>query len=66
MDLLIEKAKKRNIRIIMDLVINHTSTEHWWFKEAAKGKDNPTEIIIFGEIKNNWGSFLAVRHGKIR
>lgn len=33
-DLLVKEAKKRNIRIIMDLVCNHTSTEHPWFKEA--------------------------------
>ncbi len=38
---LIGEAKKRNIRIIMDLVLNHTSDEHRWFKEAKKGRDNP-------------------------
>ncbi len=38
---LIGEAKKRNIRIIMDLVLNHTSDEHRWFKEAKKGWDNP-------------------------
>ncbi|GIO43361.1 glycoside hydrolase family 13 protein [Paenibacillus apis] len=41
MDELIEKAKLRNIRIIMDLVVNHTSDEHPWFIEARQGKDNP-------------------------
>ena len=41
MDELIEEAKSRNIRIIMDLVVNHTSDEHAWFVEAKKGKDNP-------------------------
>ncbi|MGX7024390.1 glycoside hydrolase family 13 protein [Vagococcus hydrophili] len=41
MDELIEEAKKRDIRIIMDLVVNHTSDEHAWFVEAKKGKDNP-------------------------
>ena len=41
MDELIEEAKKRDIRIIMDLVVNHTSDEHAWFIEAKKGKDNP-------------------------
>ncbi len=41
MDELIAQAGKRNIRIIMDLVLNHTSDEHPWFLEAKKGKDNP-------------------------
>lgn len=41
MDELIAEAKKRNIRIVMDLVVNHTSDEHKWFIEAKKGKDNP-------------------------
>lgn len=41
MDELIAEAKKRGIRIIMDLVLNHTSDEHRWFLEAKKGKDNP-------------------------
>ncbi|KUP25146.1 alpha-glucosidase [Paenibacillus sp. DMB5] len=41
MDELIEQAGHRNIRIIMDLVVNHTSDEHPWFIEARKGKDNP-------------------------
>ena len=41
MDELIAEAKKRDIRIIMDLVVNHTSDEHAWFIEAKKGTDNP-------------------------
>ena len=41
MDRLISEAKKHHIRIIMDLVLNHTSDEHFWFREALKGKDNP-------------------------
>lgn len=40
-DLLIKSAHERNIRIILDLVINHTSDEHPWFIEAKKSKDNP-------------------------
>lgn len=41
MDELIEQAKRRNIRMIMDLVVNHTSDEHPWFIEARSGRDNP-------------------------
>ncbi|MET3941642.1 glucan 1,6-alpha-glucosidase [Paenibacillus sp. PvP094] len=41
MEALIHEAGKRDIRIIMDLVLNHTSDEHPWFQEAKKGKDNP-------------------------
>jgi len=41
MDELIKQAEKRNIKIIMDLVVNHTSDEHKWFIESRKSKDNP-------------------------
>ena len=41
MEELIQEAKKREIRIIMDLVLNHTSDEHPWFQEAKKSKENP-------------------------
>lgn len=41
MDEFLREANKRNIKIIMDLVVNHTSDEHQWFVEAKKGKDNP-------------------------
>ncbi len=41
METLIQEAKKHNIRIIMDLVLNHSSDEHRWFKEAKKSRENP-------------------------
>ena len=41
MEELISEAGKRGIRIIMDLVLNHTSDEHFWFVEAKSGKENP-------------------------
>ncbi|MCC7697109.1 glycoside hydrolase family 13 protein [Janthinobacterium sp. EB271-G4-7A] len=41
MELLIAEAAKRDIRILMDLVVNHTSDEHAWFVEAKKSKDSP-------------------------
>lgn len=40
MDELLLEAKKRNIQIVMDLVVNHTSDEHKWFVEARKSKDS--------------------------
>jgi len=62
-DELMSEAKKRDILIVMDLVINHTSTEHAWFKEAIQDKpDNKYRdyyIIKDGKgnkVPNNWDS----------
>ncbi|WP_172565718.1 glycoside hydrolase family 13 protein [Vibrio navarrensis] len=41
MKTLLAEAKQRDIKIVMDLVVNHTSDEHPWFMEAKKSKDNP-------------------------
>lgn len=41
MERLIKEARARGIRIIMDLVLNHTSDEHPWFQEARKSRENP-------------------------
>ncbi|MCF8278147.1 MAG: alpha-glucosidase [Flavobacteriales bacterium] len=38
---LIEEIHARNMKVVFDLVMNHTSDEHDWFKESASGKDNP-------------------------
>lgn len=38
---LVEEAHKRDIQIIIDLILNHTGSDHPWFQEAIKGKDNP-------------------------
>ena len=40
-DALLAEAHQRGIRIVMDLVVNHTSDEHPWFIESRKSKDNP-------------------------
>ncbi len=53
-ELLIKEAKKRDIKLIMDLVINHTSDEHEWFKEAlANPHSDKRDYYIFKEGKNN-------------
>ena len=64
MDELIEKAKTLNIRIVMDLVVNHTSSEHEWFKKSIKKIEPYTDYYIWRDGKgdlnpNNWGSFFA-------
>ena len=41
METLIAEGKKRGISIILDLVLNHTSDQHRWFREALKGRENP-------------------------
>lgn len=62
-DELISEAKKRDIKIIMDLVINHTSDEHDWFKEAISNPDSPKhDYYIFKQSKvrpNNWRSVFG-------
>lgn len=65
-DELLQKAHARNIRIIMDLVLNHSSHEHEWFIEASSSKDNPKrDYYIWREPKenggypNNWESYFS-------
>lgn len=52
MEELIQAAHKRSIRIVMDLVVNHTSDQHPWFVEARKSKDNPyRDYYIWADAK---------------
>ncbi|EHJ07091.1 alpha,alpha-phosphotrehalase [Staphylococcus simiae] len=46
-ELLVTEAHKRDLKVMLDIVINHTSTEHHWFKEAKKAKDNPYRDFYF-------------------
>ncbi len=41
MDQLIGEIHRRGLKLIMDLVVNHTSDEHHWFQESKESKDNP-------------------------
>lgn len=64
-DRMLETAHSMGIKIVMDLVVNHTSDEHAWFAESRKSKDNPyRDYYIWREGKgdkepNNWGSCFS-------
>jgi alpha-glucosidase len=62
-DRLVAEAKKRNIKVILDFVVNHSSDKHRWFIESAKSKTNPyRDYYIWrdgkgeGQPPNNWTS----------
>lgn len=60
MDELLLEAKKRNIQIVMDLVVNHTSDEHKWFVEARKSKDNGyRDYYIWADEPNGLQSIFS-------
>lgn len=65
-DRLIEEVHKRDMKIIFDLVVNHTSDEHEWFIESRSSKDNPyRDYYIWhegdeeGKRLNNWESIFS-------
>lgn len=65
---LLDEAHKRGLKVIMDLVINHTSDQHSWFLESKKSKDNPYHDYYIwrngkknGKEPNNW---LSTFQGK--
>lgn len=65
LDELIQKAGKLEIRVLMDLVVNHTSDEHQWFQEALRNpKSKYADYYIFRETEdgsppNNWRSYFG-------
>ncbi len=71
-DCLLSEAHEHHLKIVMDLVVNHTSDEHAWFVESRKSKDNPhRDFYIWKDPKkaedgsdallppNNWGSCFS-------
>jgi len=64
-DALLAGLHARGLRLIMDLVVNHSSDEHAWFVESRKSKDNPyRDFYIWrdgkdGKEPNNWASFFT-------
>lgn len=57
---LIQEAHQRGIRVIADLVLNHTSSEHQWFQESKSSKDHPKrDWYIWRDEPNNWESFFG-------
>lgn len=65
MDRLILEAKRRGIRILMDLVINHTSTKHEWFEKSRRRIEPYTDYYYWasakpdGSLPNNWTGFFG-------
>ena len=59
MDLLIQTAKEKGLKIIMDLVINHTSDEHQWFINSQDPQSPYRDYYIWQPKPNNWTSFFG-------
>lgn len=64
-DRMIEGIHQRGMKLVMDLVVNHTSDEHPWFVESRKDRENPyRDFYIWregkdGKAPNNWGSYFS-------
>ena len=55
----LNEAHRIGLKIIMDLVVNHTSDEHPWFKESRKSRNNPySDYYIWRDKPNNWNSLF--------
>ena len=65
LDALIAGLHDRGMKLLMDLVVNHTSDEHPWFVASASGRDDPKRDWYIwrdgrdGAEPNNWGSFFS-------
>ena len=64
-DRMLAEMKKRDLKLLMDLVANHTSDEHPWFVESRSSKDNPKRDYYIwrqgknGDPPNNWQSYFS-------
>jgi oligo-1,6-glucosidase len=59
-DALLAGAHERGMKLILDLVVNHTSDEHRWFEESRSSRDNPRRDWYWWRAEpNNWGSFFS-------
>lgn len=62
---LLDQAHKRGLKIMMDLVVNHSSDENEWFKQSRQGKTNPYRDYyiwrdpVDGHAPTNWGSYFS-------
>ena len=58
-DELISECHKRGLKIIIDLVMNHTSDEHEWFRKALEGDEKYSNYYVWKDEPNNWTSFFS-------
>ncbi|MGB5596611.1 MAG: alpha-amylase family glycosyl hydrolase, partial [Crocosphaera sp.] len=65
-DILLSESHQRGIKVILDLVVNHTSNQHSWFLESSASKDNPKtdwyhwqDPAPDGGVPNNWLSYFG-------
>jgi oligo-1,6-glucosidase len=57
---LLKEVHERGMKLIMDLVVNHTSNQHPWFLESKSSKDNPKrDYYIWSKRPNNWRSYFT-------
>ena len=56
---LISECHKRDMKLIIDLVMNHSSDEHEWFQKALQGDEKYSDYYIWKEKPNNWTSFFS-------